>query len=62
LKSSKRYNPNFERDFRWYLKMRHKFNFDGVHTYLSKRDEEIVQWDKGELQERRLSMGYQWED
>lgn len=28
-KRKKKYSDNFERDFKWYLKMRHEFNFDG---------------------------------
>lgn len=28
-----KYNQNFERDFKWYLSMRHIFNFDGVKDY-----------------------------
>lgn len=42
----KKYNPNFERDFNWYLSMRHKFNFDGVHLYYNKNGESIIQYDK----------------
>lgn len=31
-----KYNKNFERDFNWYLSMRHIFNFDGAIGYFKK--------------------------
>lgn len=42
----KKYNANFERDFNWYLSMRHKFNFDGCAEYFNKKGEKIVIYDK----------------
>jgi hypothetical protein len=30
------YSKNFIRDVRWYLKMRHQFNFDGKNNYTTK--------------------------
>jgi hypothetical protein len=42
----KKYNPNFERDFKWYLFMRHKFNFDGCLEYYNKSGQNIIQYDK----------------
>lgn len=32
-----KYSTNFERDFKWYLLMRHKFSFDGKGEYFFKR-------------------------
>jgi len=29
----KKFSPQFERDFKWYLSMRHNFNFDGSAEY-----------------------------
>lgn len=44
-----KYNQNFERDFKWYLSMRHIFNFDGVKDYYNKKGvsgkEAFFQWD-----------------
>ncbi len=34
----KKYNDNFERDFKWYLSVRHHFNFDGVDVYIKRKD------------------------
>lgn len=42
---SKKYNANFERDFKWYLSMRHRFNFDGSNAYFNKKGEDIIQYD-----------------
>jgi len=41
-----KYNKNFERDFKWYMSMRHIFSFDGSSSYHNKRGEYIVQYDK----------------
>lgn len=41
-----KYTQNFERDFNWYLKMRHIFNFDGASKYIDKKGQEIVLYDK----------------
>lgn len=41
-----KYSHNFERDFRWYLKVRHLFNFDGAKDYFTKTGESAVQYDK----------------
>lgn len=43
---SKKYNSNFERDFKWYLSMRHVFNFDGTNIYYNKKGENIIQFDR----------------
>lgn len=43
---SKNYNANFERDFKWYMSMRHRFNFDGSAGYWNKKGENIIQYDK----------------
>lgn len=39
-----KYPANFERDFRFYLRMRHKFSFDGVGEYLNKKGKSIIQY------------------
>ena len=40
------YSPSFERDFRWFLKMRHTFDFDGSSVYYNKKGESIIQYNK----------------
>ncbi len=42
----KKYNLNFERDFKWYLSVRHHFNFDGASNYHDKYGNEIIVLDK----------------
>ena len=41
----KKYNNNFERDVRWYFKMRHTFDFDGALGYWNKKGEHVIQAD-----------------
>ena len=41
-----KYSPEFERDFKWYLSMRHKFNFDGSNSYHNKLGYDIIVCDK----------------
>lgn len=41
-----KYNTNFERDFKWYLSVRHIFNFDGSHSYYNKKGENIIMYNK----------------
>jgi hypothetical protein len=42
-----RYSTNFERDVRWFLRMRHKFNFDGTKDYFRpKTGEPLIQYDR----------------
>ena len=41
-----KYSESFERDFRWYLSMRHKFNFDGCEEYYNKKGDKIIFYDK----------------
>lgn len=41
-----KYSPEFERDFKWYLKMRAMFNFDGSNSYHNKRGHDIIVYDK----------------
>ena len=43
---AKKYNTNFERDFNWYLYMRHIFNFDGSNNYFNKKGQNIIIYDK----------------
>ncbi len=41
-----KYNPNFERDFSWYLSVRNIFKFDGQSAYYNKKGAPIIQYDK----------------
>lgn len=41
-----KYSKEFERDFKWYLSMRHKFNFDGSNNYTDKKGRELIIYDK----------------
>ena len=41
-----KYSPEFERDFKWYLKMRVMFNFDGSNNYHNKKGQDIIVYDK----------------
>ncbi len=40
------YSQEFERDFKWYLKMRAMFNFDGSNSYHNKKGKDIIVYDK----------------
>jgi hypothetical protein len=55
----KKYNSNFERDFKWYLKMRHTFNFDGSDGYYNKKGQNIVQYDENGVTGKEAF--YQWD-
>ena len=55
----RKYNHNFERDFKWYLSMRHKFNFDGAAGYLNKKGEPIIQYDKNGVDGKEAF--FQWD-
>lgn len=55
----KKYNPNFERDFKWYFSMRHKFNFDGSNAYFNKKGENIIQYDKNGVDGKEAF--FQWD-
>ena len=41
-----KYNDNFNRDFNWYLSVRHRLNFDGCNHYFNKKGIDIIQHDK----------------
>jgi len=41
-----KYKPDFERDFKWYLSVRHSFNFDGKAEYTNKKGKDIIIYDK----------------
>lgn len=41
-----KYNSNFNRDFIWFLKIRHIFNFDGNDNYLNRKGLSIINYDK----------------
>ena len=55
----KKYTANFERDFRWYLSMRHFFNFDGNLDYFNKKGKKIVQYDKNGVSGKEAF--FQWD-
>lgn len=55
----RKYNHNFERDFKWYLSMRHKFNFDGAVGYWNKKGEPIVQYDRNGVDGKEAF--FQWD-
>lgn len=42
----KRYNKNFERDFKFYLRVRNVYNFDGNLLYFDKKGNNIVNYDR----------------
>jgi len=56
---SKKYNANFERDFKWYMTMRHRFNFDGSNAYFNKKGEDIIQYDKNGVDGKEAF--FQWD-
>lgn len=37
-----KYSLNFERDFDWFISVRHIFNFDGSLNYLNRKGEDII--------------------
>ncbi len=53
-----KYNQSFERDFKWYLRVRHDFNFDGTAEYLNKKGEKIIQYDKKGVDGKRAFFEY----
>ena len=55
----KKYNANFERDFKWYMTMRHRFNFDGSNAYYNKKGESIIQYDKNGIDGKEAF--FQWD-
>jgi hypothetical protein len=44
-----KYKPDFERDFKWYLSVRHYFNFDGKSEYVNKNGKDVIIYDKNGL-------------
>ncbi len=40
-----KYSERFNKDFKWYLSIRHIFNFDGQHTYINKKGHTLVNYD-----------------
>jgi hypothetical protein len=54
-----KYNASFERDFNWYLKMRHKFNFDGSNNYYNKQGKEVIVFDKNGVSGKEAF--YKWD-
>ena len=55
----RKYTFNFERDFRWYLKMRSFFDFDGASGYYNKKGESIIQPDKNGADAKEVF--FQWD-
>ena len=55
----KKYSVNFERDIKWYLSMRHKFNFDGSNEYYNKKGEYIIQYSKNGVD--GIEAFFQWD-
>ena len=55
----KKYNTNFERDFRWYLSMRQRFNFDGSNNYFNKKGDNVIQHDKNGVSGKEAF--FQWD-
>lgn len=53
-----RYSVSFERDFAFYLRMRHKFNFDGTSEYLNKKGEKLIQSDPKGVDGKRAFYAY----
>lgn len=45
-KQERKYNSNFIRDVKWYLKMRNTFNFDGSGGYYDKMGDSVIRYDK----------------
>jgi len=41
-----RYSKSFDRDFNWYLSVRHQFNFDGKEAYYDKKGSDLIVYDK----------------
>lgn len=40
-----KFSQNFERDYAWFMKWKHKFDFDGNGQYLSKKGQNIIKPD-----------------
>ena len=55
----KKYSFNFIRDVKWYLSMRHIFNFDGCNDYYNKKGELIIQYDKNGVD--GIEAFFQWD-
>jgi hypothetical protein len=53
------YSENYERDFNWYLKVRHLFNFDGNKEYFNKKGEDIIVADKNGVDGKEAF--YKWD-
>lgn len=54
-----KYTDNFNRDFCWFLKMRHTFNFDGCSNYFNKKGENIIQYDRNGIDGKKAF--YLWD-
>lgn len=48
-----KYSANFERDFKWFLSMRHTYTFDGSLEYYNKKGEKIIQYSKNGVSGKR---------
>ena len=38
-----KYSENFNRDFNWFLRMRHTFSFDGCLDYFDKKGRAVIE-------------------
>jgi hypothetical protein len=54
-----KYSLEFERDFKWYLKMRTMFNFDGSNSYHNKKGQDIIIYDKNGVSGKEAF--YKWD-
>lgn len=54
-----KYSIEFERDFKWYLKMRAMFNFDGSNSYHNKKGQDIIIYDKNGVSGKEAF--YKWD-
>jgi len=55
----KKYNPNFERDVKWYLSVRHIFNFDGTVVYCNKKGNPLIVYDRNGVDGKEAF--FQWD-
>lgn len=54
----KKYKRTFERDFKFYMRMRHKFSFDGTLEYISKKGEYLIHYDPEGVDGKRAFYEY----
>ena len=54
-----KYSIEFERDTKWYLRMRTMFNFDGCNSYHNKKGLDIIVYDKNGVSGKEAF--YRWD-